>query len=80
MVFYLVYNKIADTLLLHLVSSQQFTDAYNLLRLFYIINPLQQVSNSITENFDEKQLSNSKFTEKNPDDVPLDQLIELLEV
>lgn len=50
MVFYYVFNKCADPLLFHLITEQRINNANNLLNLFYLVNPRNEVSVNIDPN------------------------------
>ncbi|KAH9528815.1 hypothetical protein DERF_002731 [Dermatophagoides farinae] len=44
------FNRSIDSLLYHLTSEQRFNDGYNLLILYYIINPRDEVSKIVDLN------------------------------
>ncbi|XP_027195734.1 mitochondrial ribosomal protein S22 [Dermatophagoides pteronyssinus] len=49
MVFYLAFNRKIDSLLYHLITEQRINDGHNLLILYYIINPSDEVSKIVDE-------------------------------
>src|SRR5699024_6514197 len=78
MVFHYVFNRAADPLLHHLTVKHRLTDTYNLLRLYYLINPRKEVSNPVPEPLPTEQ-SVTKLAQQ-PIQVSLEQVISLLKV
>lgn len=82
MVYYYAFYRKADPLLHHLAISERFNDAYNFLRLYYIINPRHEVPTQVIEQFEQALLTEQSITKlvKSADQVPLDQFINILKV
>lgn len=78
MAYHYVFNGSSDSLLKHLLTSQKYDDAFSLLRLFYIVNPRDSVPSSLIE--DQDAPKEGHFREDSLDPVPIDNVIQLLEV